>query len=424
MSKFLQTIAWMLLLCRIGHAAEHPSVHWPRWRGPAADGSARGGSYPVEWTADDNLEWKVKLPGRGCSTPIVWGEHIVVTAPIDGNDGIVCLDWSGATRWRTSLGAERKGRHRSGSGANSSPVTDGKLIFAYFKSGRLAGLDFRGELLWQTNLQDRFGKDTLYWDVGTSPVATDKHVVAAVMHEGGSYLAAFDKPTGKLAWKVDRNYDCPVEGDHSYATPTVINHEGRQAIVVWGAEHVTAHSAADGKLLWSCGGFNPQRKANWVSVSSSVVTGDMVVVPHGRGSLMTAVRLGGQGDVTQTHRRWTNELDERSVAFVPTPAAHDGKIYVLGDRGRITCIDAESGQTLWADALPQHRMKYYASPTIAEGKLYAAREDGVVFVVRVTGGFKVLSENAMGEQTIATPVPAANRLFVRGARHLFCIKAP
>lgn len=421
MSKRFHTVACVLLLSAVGNAAEPPMSNWPLWRGPDFNGSTRSGTYPVKWTADDNLAWKVELPGRGCSTPIVWGDHIILTAPIDGQDGMVDLDFSGKIRWQTTLGPQRKGKHRNGSGCNPSAVTDGRFIFAYYKSGRLAGLDLSGKLLWQTNLQQRFAKDTLFWDVGTSPVLTDEHVVATVMHAGESFLAAFEKRTGSMAWKAARNYDCPIEGDQSYTTPIVIDHQGSQAILVWGAEHVTAHGAADGKPLWSCGGFNPRRKTFWVSVASAVIAGDVAVVPYGRGTHLAGVRLGGQGDVTETHRIWTRE---DTGAFVPTPAACDGKVYLLGDRGQVSCIDPESGKTLWSDALPKHRMNYYASPTIADGKLYAAREDGVVFVARVVGPFKVLSENPMGEQTIASPVPVGNRLLLRGERHLFCVGAP
>jgi len=420
-SRYLQAVAWVLLFSAVGYAAELPAVCWPLWRGPHSIGSTNSGTYPVKWTAEDGLAWKVELPGRGCSTPVVWGDHIILTAPIDGQDAVVDLDLSGNTRWQTALGPQRQGKHRNGSGCNPSAVTDGEFIFVYYKSGRLAGLDFAGKVLWQTNLQERFAKDTLFWDVGTSPVVTDKHVIATMMHAGESFLAAFDKPTGRLAWKVSRNYDCPIEGDQSYATPIVIEHDGAQAILVWGAEHVTAHRATDGRLLWSCGGFNPDRKTFWVSVASAVVAGDVAVVPYGRGTHLCGVRLGGAGDVTETHRLWTRD---DVGAFVPTPAVYEGKVYLLGDGGEVACIDPATGATLRAGALPEHRMNYYASPTIAGGNLYAAREDGVVYVARLTGGFEVLSENPMDEQMIASPVPVAGRLLLRGAQHLFCVEAP
>ncbi|MCZ6795512.1 MAG: PQQ-binding-like beta-propeller repeat protein [Planctomycetota bacterium] len=411
----------LVLLPLVLPASEPAAKRWPAWRGPHAAGTAGTGSYAVRWDAAKHLMWKVKLPGKGCSTPVVWDEHIILTSPAEGEDAVLDFDWDGELRWKTSVGKGRRGKHRNGSGSNPSPVTDGAHVFVYYRSGKLAGLDLRGKLLWKTNLQERFGEDSLYWDIGTSPVITEKHVVVAVMHESGSYLVAFHKKSGDMAWKAARDYDCPTEGDHAYTTPIVIEHRGRQALLVWGAEHLTAHDAADGKVLWSCGGFNPQRRRNWLAVASAVVAGDVVVVPYGRGKRLAGVRLGGEGDVTATHRLWTRD---DAGAFVPTPAARDGKVYVLGDRGELTCIDARKGETVWRDRLPEHGTSYYASPVIAGGHLYATREDGVVLVARLTGGFEVLSENDMGERMIASPVPVAGRILLRGERHLFCVAAP
>lgn len=420
MSKPLHALATLVLLSAACHAAERPTANWAQWRGPDFAGSAPSGTYPVEWSDGHNLAWKVELPGRGCSTPIVWQQQIIVTAPIGGNDGVASFDATGKSLWQTALGPQRPGKNRRASGCNPSPVTDGKSIFVYYKSGTLAALDLGGNVLWKADLQQVFGEDQLWWDIGTSPVLTEQYVIGTVMHGGESGLVAFDKPTGNMAWKADRNYRCPMENDNGYSTPLVIERGGRQVILTWGADHVTAHGAADGALLWSCGGFNPDRTSFWPSVASPVVAGEVLVVAYGRGSFLAGVRLGGSDDVTSTHRLWTRE---QLGAFVPTPAVHDGKIYLLGDRGAITCLDPKSGKTLWADALPRHRSNYYASPVIAGGKLYAAREDGVVFVARITGGFEVLAENPMGEQMIASPVPVSNRLLLRGERHLFCVQA-
>jgi outer membrane protein assembly factor BamB len=238
------------------------------------------------------------------------------------------------------------------------------------------------------------------------------------MHSGESYLAAFDKLTGELRWKVPRNYQTPVEGDHSYATPIVLNRDGSEIILVWGAEHLTAHAASDGRVLWSCGGFNPERNGNWVAVASAVVAGDLAIVPYGRGSRLTAVKLDGQGDVTETNRVWTRN---DTGSFVPSPTVYNGKLYLVRDEGEVQCLDVKTGETIWTDRLPKHRAKYYASPLIAGGKLYAAREDGVVFVANVRDKFELLSENDLGERVIASPVAVAGRLLIRGEEHLLCI---
>lgn len=400
-------------------AAKRPvDLSWPAWRGPHDNGSAELQSYPADWSQGDRILWKADLPGKGCSTPAVFGDRIFVTCPVEANNGVLAFDWTGKQLWSAQLGPEQGGKHRNGSGSNPSPVTDGKRVFAYFKSGDLAGLDFDGQMIWKTNLQQRFAKDTLWWDVGTSPVLTDNSVVVAVMHTGESYLAAFDKQTGDLQWKVARNYQTPVEGDQSYTTPNVVERDGRQVVVVWGAEHLTGHAADDGHVLWHCDGFNPKQQPNWIAVASSVVVDNLVIVPWGRGEFVTAVRLGGSGDVTESHRVWTRT---GTGSFVPTPAVFDGKLYIVRDAGEVECLDAKTGQTVWQDRFPKHRLKYYASPLVADGKLYAAREDGVVFVATIDGTFKIVSENNMGEPVIASPAAVDGRLLIRGEEHLFCI---
>lgn len=416
-------VFWILFVCVAAGSVWAESVedrYWPRWRGPSDSGSNPSGRYAIRWTGDSNLEWKLALPGKGCSTPIVLGRQIILTTPLDGQDAVIGVDWKGKISWRTTVGKERKGRHRNGSGSNPSPATDGKGIYVYFKSGNLAGLDLEGRVKWRVNLQRRFGKDSLYWDIGTSPVLAGRFVVVAVMHDREGYLAAFEKSTGNLAWKVDRTYATPVEGDHSYATPLVVKHRAREAVLVWGAEKLTAHDLADGGMLWSCGRFNPDRRKNWVAVASPVVTENVAVVPYGRGAKLAGIRLGGSGDVTQTHRLW--EIDGVG-SFVPTPAASEGLVYVLRDRGEVIAVAPLTGEMIWKRQLPQHRASYYASPVVADSKIYAAREDGVIVVAALEPEFRILAENDLGERIIASLVPVDGFLLLRGENHLFCVKA-
>lgn len=397
------------------------TTDWPSWRGPADRGSIEGQGYPVQWTEND-VAWKVPLPGKGCSTPVVWGEQIFLTAPTNGLDAACAVDLTGTLRWQTTFGPEDPGKHRNGSGSNASPVTDGTVVAVAFKSGTLAALEPDGRIRWQTDLVKRYGDVELFWDQGTSPVLTEDAVVMARMHGGDSWLAAFDKASGELRWKVPRNYETPVEGDNAYTTPLVIRQHGAEALLVWGAEHVTAYSAADGTLLWSCGAFNPRQQTFWPAVASPVVVGDIAVIPTGRNDRnqprLHGIRLGGEGDVTDTRRLW---VSEETGTFVPTPAVYRGKVYVLRDRGEIDCVDPASGHVLWQGELPRHRSSYYASPLIVGGLLYAVREDGVVFVAKVDNGFELVAENNLGERAIASPVPLGGHLLLRGETHLFCI---
>ncbi len=412
------SITLFILAVTFAATAEH--ANWPSWRGSGENGSTGQGTYPARWDAT-NVLWTVPLPGKGCSTPIVWNERIFLTAPTNGLDAVLAFDWSGKPLWQTTLGTEQAGKHRNGSGSNPSPVTDGKSVYVYFKSGMLAAMDLDGRVRWQTNLVTAFGPDTLYWDQGTSPALTRDTVIIARMNEGGSWLAAFDKTTGLMRWKVPRNYETPAEDDHAYTTPLVIERDGKEAVLVWGAEHVTTYDP-DGKLLWSCGGFNPQKVANWPAVASPVVAGDVVVVASGRADRgkprLFGVRMDGTGDVTATHRLW--ERDDTGT-FVPTPAEYGGLIYLLQDRGELECLDPKTGKTVWKDAFPKASANYYASPVVANGLLYAIREDGVVFVAGVRGKFELMAENPMGERIIASAVPVSNRLLIRGEHHLFCI---
>ncbi len=415
-----QLAAFFLLLSGSIVFAEVQS-DWPGWRGPVGKGSTEEGTFPVNWDAE-NVLWKTPLPGKGCSTPIVWEQRIYVTAPANGLDAVIAFDWSGKQLWQTTFGPEEQGKHRNGSGSNPSPTTDGETVFVNFKSGTLAALELDGTVRWQTNLVERFGPISLFWDFGTSPVLTNDSVVMARMHDGESWLAAFDKTTGDMVWKVTRNFETPTEGDHGYTTPLLIQHRGKEALLVWGGQHVTVHDAADGKVLWSCGDFNPDSKALWPAVASPVISGDIAVVPFGRNDRglprLHGIRLGGEGDVTATHRIW-KRTDVGT--FVPTPAEYKGRVYLVRDRGEVDCIDSASGQTIWSAAFPRSKSAFYSSPLIAGGNLYAAREDGVIFVANVEDKFELLAENDMQEQVIASPVPASNRLLIRGERHLFCV---
>jgi len=419
--KILVTAAWCILWStRLGLAAE--VADWRSWRGPQDSGSIERGNYPVRF-GTDKLHWRAELPGKGCSTPILLEEMIYLTCPIDAHDALLCYDIHGSEKWRAVFNKENPGKHRNGSGCNASPVTDGKAVFVYFKSGTFAAVDLNGNVRWKTDLVERFGKDTLFWDHGTSPVLTDRYVVMARMHQGESWLAAFDKETGEMAWKVARNYSTPTECDHGYATPLVIQYQGRESILVWGAEHLTIHNASDGHVTWSCGNFNPDADKLWPTIATPVIVGDMAVIAYGRNDRgvprLYGIRLAGTGDVTQTNHVW--KRDDVGT-FVPTPALYKDRVILVRDRGEVACIDPATGKTIWEGAFPKNRANFYASPLIAGDTLYAPREDGTVFVASVANDkFNLLSENDMAESIIASPVPALNCILLRGERHLFCV---
>ncbi|MGB0145164.1 MAG: PQQ-binding-like beta-propeller repeat protein, partial [Akkermansiaceae bacterium] len=396
---------------------------WPSWRGPAHNGSRAGKDYPTKWSRE-KVVWQVGLPGKGASCPVVWKDRIFVTAPSNGIDTALAFDLNGKQVWKTEFGAEMKAKHmKLGTSSNASPVTDGRGVFVYFKSGTFAALEMDGTVRWKRNLSKEFGRQKLYWDQGSSPILIGDLVILSRLHAGDSWVAGFDKATGKIRWKQERNYEVPAENDNGYTTPVPVRHGDQDALLVWCSDHLTAYAAKDGSLLWSSGGFNSKAKKLWPPIATPVVAGEIAVVPVGRDDRkqaeIHAVRLGGKGDVTETHRLW--ERKDFGV-FVSSPIEYEGRVYILRHKGEVVCLDPKTGEPFWAAKLPKSLIPYYSSPVIAGGILYAAREDGVVFSARIGEKFELLGENPMREQILATPVPFDGKLLIRTSGHLICVE--
>jgi len=397
--------------------------NWPQWRGPSDNNIAAPGNYPVNFTADDDIIWKVQLPGKGSSTPIVWNDRIVLTSGVgdgdEGKDGVLCFDWNGEQLWQVTLGKQIPGKHPRGSGSCPSIVTDGKRLFAYFKSGRLAALDFDGKILWKTNLRESYGDISMFWDLGTSPVLVGGNVIVAVLHEGRSYVLALEQATGKVAWKVDRIYSGNVESPQSYTTPLITTENDHTTIIIWGADHLTGHDAATGEFIWECGGFNPNNKEYWRTIASPVISQGIVIVPYGRGRYLAGVKLGGSGNITDSARLWEKKDIGTDVA---TPVAKDGKVYIVSFKGKIWCMDALTGNVLWQTKLPRGKGMIYSSPVIAGNKLYIAREEGAFYVCELTPtGMNVVNQTKFEDYFVATPALVRDRILLRGEKNLYCI---
>lgn len=415
----VRSLTCLLLLC----TPMQTFADWPNWRGPDGSGTTSQGTYPSK-LGKENLKWSFTLPGKGCSTPAVFGSSIYITSPDAGFDALLALDHSGSKIWSVRFGAEAPGKHRNGSGSNPSPTVDSTGIYVYYKSGTLAAVSPRGEVRWSVNLVNQFGKDTLFWDHGTSPVLTQNYVIMTRMHKGESWIAAFEKQSGKMAWKTPRNYETPTEGDHGYTTPLVITFENRESILTWGAEHITIHDTENGELKWSCGDFNPQKNKLWPAIATPVIVDDTAVICFGRNDRgipqMHGIKISPAQDSTKEKHRW---IRDDSSSFVPSPISYDGKVYLVRDRGEVECIDPTTGNTIWSNRFPKSRSNFYATPLIASGHLYAAREDGVVFVAEISeDGMTVLSENAMEQSVISTPVPTNDTILIRAEKEILCFK--
>ena len=391
--------------------------NWPNWRGPNQNGVAQGEGYVTNWSKTENVVWKYPLPGRGASTPAVWDSKIFLSYGTKGANIAVCLNREGKELWTKTIGKARGGKHKKASPANSSPVTDGKHVYFYFKSGDFACLDMEGKVVWSKNLQDEYGEDTLWWDLGTSPVLLDDKIIVACVQSGPSYIAAFDKMTGEEIWKEKRELNAPEEANQSYSTPMVVEHDGKKQLIVLGADYVTSHDPANGKELWRVGDLNPTNHKYFRSISSPVCDNQRVYAPYARGDSLTAIDLGGKGDVTDSHTPWMIDFS----ADVPTPAISGKRMYVLRDKHELVCVSTETGKTIWKGTLEKHRSAFSASPVVADGKVYMTREDGKTFVVADGDEFKMLGSSELKEQTVATPVLVDGRIYLRTYENLYCI---
>ncbi|MEM9588775.1 MAG: PQQ-binding-like beta-propeller repeat protein [Planctomycetota bacterium] len=373
------------------------------------------------------MAWKLAIPGSGGSTPVVAGSTAYLTAGAPGEPDprgkskeppaamnyLLAIDLeTGELKWKTPIGIDRGGKHRKGSGSNPSPVTDGEHIYCYFRSGDLACVDIDGHVQWHTNIQVLFGRDSLWWDLGTSPLLTPDSVVIAVMQTGPSFLVAFDKKTGQRKWKADRSVKAPLEAAQSYTTPVAVAVNNKPAIAVMGADHLTLNQRDNGQLIGQLGGFNPGEEEYFRSISSPAAEGHVIVCPYARGETLTGVDMNaladGKGD--QSILWFRDDLG----SDVPTPAIDQGTVYVVSDgkatRGRVSALDLMTGKTKWDLQLPKSRLGYSSSPLVAGNHLYAVQEDGTTFVVGPldAGQPELVATNQLADDqqfTVASPVP-------------------
>jgi len=419
MLKHIFTACFALLLATLALQAQN----WPQWRGPDANGIAEEGNYPATFSLPDNLIWKAKLPGAGGSTPLVWEDRIILTSGIgesdEGEDGVLCYDWSGNLVWQVKLGRQIPGKHPRGSGSSPSAITDGERIFVLFKTTTMAALDFEGNVLWKTNLQDTYGEITFWWDFGTSPVLANGNVVVAIQHEEESYLLALDQATGKQAWKVDRTYECSPESAQSYTTPLVAREGNKTTIIVWGADHLTGHDAKTGGMVWSYSGFNPENKQYWRTIASPVISEGIAVVPYGRGRFLAGMKINIEGNMTENDWLWGVSGIGTDVA---TPVVSKGKVFILGFGGKLWCLDILTGEELWQTKLPDVKGMFYSSPTLAGNMLYMCSDEGSFYVCEVSAeGIKTLTAIQFEDNFVATPVLVQDKLLIRGTKNLYCI---
>ena len=431
----IATFVLATLLPLAGGAPPRAGGEWPQWRGPSGTGVATTADPPVAWSEKRNVRWKVPLPGKGHSTPVVWGERIFLTTavphgealtsghdPIDGahdnmspaqRQKLVVLAVSrrdGTILWQREVRTllPHESTHTSGSWASHSPVTDGKRVFASFGSGGLYALDVSGELLWKADLGDM---QSLHGHgEGSSPALHGDTLVVNWDHEGGSFVVALDARSGKETWRVARDEVT------SWSTPLIVEHAGQSQVVVAATKRVRAYDLASGAVVWECAGLSRN------VVASPVAADGFVYVANSYDTrAMLAIRLAGaKGDITGTDAVvWTRDRD---TPYVPSPLLYGDMLCFLKHyQGLLTCVNARTGATLFGpERLPGIR-DVYASPVGAGARIYVVDRSGTTVVIKRAAKFELLAENRLDDSFSASPALAGTDLYLRGERHLYAI---
>ena len=394
------------------------SQDWAQFRGPDQGRSADKG-MPAAWGAAQNLAWKTELPGAGTSSPILVGDKIYVTSysgyNVPGNPGspealklhLSALDRkSGKLLWTKDvapkLPEQPKIRDEHGY-ASSTPASDGKRIYCFFGKSGAKAFDLTGKELWSADL----GGQLHGWGSAASPVLHGKLVLVNASVESGT-LYALDADTGKEAWKAGGIKE-------SWSTPVVgTSKEGRAEILVPIQGKIFGLDPKNGAQLWSCDTNIP-----WYMVPAGVTADGVSYWIGGRSGGAFAVRMGGSGDVSSTHRVWTAEKNSN----VPSPILHDKHLYFAGNAdGTAYCLEASTGKLVYAERLPRPDT-IYASPVLADGKIYYVGRNGKTFVVAAAPKFELLGTNELNDGSLfhAAPVAADKRLFIRSNKALYCI---
>jgi outer membrane protein assembly factor BamB len=425
-----------VMLVAVGMVQAQSDSHWPQWRGPFFNGMARGDA-PTVWSDTKNIKWKTEIPGRGFSTPVMWGDRIFLTtaipsgkpaaepAPAEGRRAgggagplvehkfeVLCLDRkTGKILWQRTakVATPHEGYHRTyGSFASNSPITDGRYVYAFFGSRGLYVYDFNGKLIWEKDFGVQM-KMRLAFGEGAAPLLSKDQLFLVFDHEAGSFMVAIDKRNGKELWRSQR------DEPSSWSTPLAIEHNGRIEIIVPATNKVRSYDARNGKVLWESAGLG----SNVIPVP--VHHNGMVVVMSGhRDPKLMAIKLGKDGDISGSDAiAWSHT---RGVAYTTSPVLYDNKLYVVTDNGLVSAFNATTGEPFYTQTRLPKGYNLKASPVGANGKLYLATEDGDVVVLKMGEKFEVLSVNTLEDQVfIATPVIADGEIYLRGQNTLFCI---
>lgn len=402
---------------------------WPEWRGSGGSGVADEKGLPTRWSSQENIRWKVPLPDRGNSTPAVWGNRVFITQPIEseGKRLVLCLDRiSGKELWRagTTYNLPEE-THETNPQCSASPSTDGERVIAWFGSAGVFCYDVNGKELWKRDL----GKQKHNWGYSSSPVI---HKDLVILHFGPgerAFLVALNKKTGETVWQTDIPQVRSLKRTDgfagqeatgrlgSFSTPIVITANSRAELVMSFPDDVRAYDPMTGKEFWRCGGLNPL-------IYTSPIYGDGVVVAMGgfQGTSI-AVKPGGSGDVTATHRLWQTVRTKNRIG---SGVVKDGLVYVLNSPGVAECIDLKTGKVIWEERLdgPGAKDESWSNLVLVGDLIYVLNQSGDTIIFKASPKFETVAANAIGnELTNASLAISDGDIFIRTHKHLWCISA-
>jgi outer membrane protein assembly factor BamB len=394
--------------------------NWPQWRGPSLNGVSTEKNLPAKWTTEENIAWKLAMPERSGSTPIIWRDRIFLNVA-EGNDLYLwCVDRTKATMlWKKLLGSGNV-RMRKQNMSSPSPVTDGKTVYVMTGTGILKAFDFAGKELWMRDIQKEYGQFGLNWGYASSPLLFEDSLYVQVLHgmktDDPSYVMRINRTSGKTIWKVDRPTTAIRESPDAYTTPALLRYGKTTEIVIAGADCVTGHDPATGKELWRANGLNPNNDPSHRIVASPIIFNEIIYAPT-RVRPLLAFKAGGRGDISTSHLLWSTTVNGPDV---PTPVTDGKYFYLVNDRGIMWCLDAKTGTEIYG----QQRLRpgtYSGSLVLADDKLYITNEEGLTSVIKAGPKFEVIAENPLNDYCLSSPAISDGQIFIRTETNLYCI---